>query len=154
MDLRERLLEKLGQMAERATELERLLGTPEVASDGQRSTKLAQELGQLMKLVQPYRAHQLLARQHQDAQEMMEDDEPELAELAGAECAELEAAMDASVDQLKDLILQADPENDRNVIVEIRAGTGGDEAHAPARRAYQKAGFDIELSSVQLYRAL
>jgi peptide chain release factor 1 len=129
MAVEDRLLEKLGEMDGRVREVERELSTPEVAGNGSRAAKLAQELGQLMKSVTPYRDYLVTRQALKDAVELATSDpDPDMREMAGAEAEELEETVAAQLEGLKDAFLAADPDADKDVIVEIRAGTGGDEA--------------------------
>src|SRR5690606_24337757 len=105
------------------------LADPAVAADGQRYNQLARELGPLLKQVEPYRRYREVQRQLDEAREMAEaEDDAELQALAAEEVERLESAAAALMEDLKDAFAAADPLADRNVIVEIRAGTGGDEA--------------------------
>ncbi|GIW70894.1 MAG: peptide chain release factor 1 [Planctomycetota bacterium] len=129
MAVEDRLLEKLQELDARARELEAQLARPEVAADGARSARLSQELGQLLKSVAPYRDYRALERRLREARELASaDPDPEIRELAAAEAEQLAAQLEAALQGLKQGFFAADPESDKNVIVEIRAGTGGDEA--------------------------
>jgi peptide chain release factor 1 len=123
------LTEQLSRVEEHFEELDRLMADPEVLSDYARVTELAQERSKLEDLVGAFRQYQELQRQLADNRALLaEDEDPELTELAGLEIAELEPQMAMLEDELRLMLLPKDSNDDKNVIVEIRAGAGGDEA--------------------------
>ncbi|GIV76088.1 MAG: peptide chain release factor 1 [Litorilinea sp.] len=122
------LIEKLTKVAERYDEINRLMADPDVLADYQRLNELAQERSELEELVQTFRRYQSVEQQLQENRMLLDDQDPELAELAAQEIESLEAEQEALEERLKILLLPKDPRDDKNVIVEIRAGTGGDEA--------------------------
>ncbi|MCC9077159.1 peptide chain release factor 1 [Litorilinea aerophila] len=122
------MIEKLTKVAERYDEINRLMADPEVLADYQRLNELAQERSELEELVQTFRRYQNVEQQLQENRMLLDDQDPELAELAAQEIESLEAEQEALEERLKILLLPKDPRDDKNVIVEIRAGTGGDEA--------------------------
>jgi peptide chain release factor 1 len=135
------MLEKLAQIEQRYEEINTLLSDPAVFSDMDRYRELSQELAELQPLVDTYRQQQAVARHLAEARELANGDDPELAELAQAELADLEAEEMRLQDDLKRLLLPTDPNDQRSVIIEIRAGTGGDEAAlfaADLFRMYQR----------------
>ncbi len=121
-------LEKLEALAERFRELEALLASPEVASAPDRFRELSKEYAQLAPLVQSFDAYRRAARERDTAEEMLRDADAGVRalaaderEAAGARCAALEA-------ELRRLLVPRDPLDERNLFLEVRAGTGGDEA--------------------------
>ena len=135
------MLEKLDQIEKRYEEINTLLSDPVVLADMDRLRTLGQEQAELQEVVDTYRQYQGVAKHLAEAQELAVGDDPELAELAQAELPELEAEDARLQEQLKRLLLPTDPNDKRNVIVEIRAGTGGDEAAlfaADLFRMYQR----------------
>ena len=123
------LTEQLSRVEERFEELDRLMADPDVVSDYARVQELAQERSNLEDLVNSYRRYQGLQGQLADNRALVEENEdPELSELAEMEIAELEAEADGLEDELRRMLLPKDRNDDKNVIVEIRAGAGGDEA--------------------------
>jgi len=123
------LLRRLGELDAKAREIEARLADPEVAANGVLYGKLARELGPLQKTVSLYRRFKDVAKQRADAAAMAEaEPDAELRALAAEEAKSLGPEEASLLEQLKDAFLAADPESDRDVIVEIRAGTGGDEA--------------------------
>ena len=110
-------------------EINRQLASPEVLTDYERMNELAQERSSLEEVVTVYRQAEDVRRQLAESRELLhESDDPEMIELAELELAELAAEEERLEAELKRLLLPKDPYDDKNVIVEIRAGAGGDEA--------------------------
>lgn len=131
--MRERLEEKLA----RFEELEREMSDPAVLADQQRLSAVAREHGGLARLVGRYRAFLDVERQIADLEEMRQGDDDELRSLAAAELPELEARREEEWDSLAELCSD-DPEADRTrCIIELRAGTGGEEAALFVRDLYE-----------------
>lgn len=122
------LTEKLTKVAERYAELDRLMADPDVIADYARLNELAQERSELEELAETFRRFQTVEQQIEENRLLLEDSDPDLAELAQQELADLEAEWAELESKLKALLLPRDPNDDKNVIVEIRAGTGGEEA--------------------------
>ena len=123
------LTEQLSRVEERYGELDRLMADPDVLADYVRVQELAQERSGLEELVSGFLRYQDLQQQLADNRELLEEsDDPELAELAELEIAELAAEVSGLEDDLRRMLLPKDRHDDKNVIVEIRAGAGGDEA--------------------------
>uniref|UniRef100_A0A832I263 Peptide chain release factor 1 n=1 Tax=Eiseniibacteriota bacterium TaxID=2212470 RepID=A0A832I263_UNCEI len=120
--------EALKRVEERFAEVTELLGRPEVAADPRRLRDLARERAQLEVTVRTLGEHRRVSATLADDEAALASGDPELAELARAEIPALRARRDALEAELKKLLLPRDPDDDKNVIVEIRAGTGGDEA--------------------------
>ena len=119
------MLEKLKAIEARLTEVERQLSDPSVYGDRERLTALSREQKELTPIVSAYRAYVQTSRTAEDAAAMLPD--PELRELAQEELAAARADMERLEDELKRLLLPKDPNDDKNVILEIRAGIGGEE---------------------------
>lgn len=123
------LTEQLSRIEERYGELDRLMADPDVLADYVRVQELAQERSGLEGLVDAYRQYQDLQQQLADSRALLEEsDDPELVELAELEIAELAEELSGLEDDLRRMLLPKDRNDDKNVIVEIRAGAGGDEA--------------------------
>jgi peptide chain release factor 1 len=123
------LTEQLSRVEERYEELDRLMADPDVVADYARVLELAQERSGLEELVAAFRRYQELQGQLSDSRELLaESDDPEIAELAELEIAELADQVAGLEDQLRRMLLPKDRNDEKNVIVEIRAGAGGDEA--------------------------
>lgn len=123
------MYEKAAEAEQRYQELNRLLSSPEIARDSSRIREYAQEQSALIELVETYRRFQALTTELDETRLMLdEEDDPEMREMVTVEITELELRLAETEDRLVRLLLPKDPRDDRNVIVEIRAGTGGDEA--------------------------
>ncbi len=123
------MLEKLAEVESRYLELESLMGDPAIATDYERVAELAKERASLQDIVNAYRQYQRGAAELDDARELLQTaDDAEMRELASDEVAELEASNANLLEKLRLMLLPKDPRDNKNVIVEIRAGAGGDEA--------------------------
>jgi len=121
--------EKLREIAARYEELGQQLAEPEVLSDSERYVKLLKQRRELEPIVEKYREYERLRRELEQARALLEEEtEGELRELARAEVRALEEKLPHCEQELKLLLLPKDPNDERNVILEIRAGTGGAEA--------------------------
>lgn len=122
------LIRKLEDLADRRVELDRLLADPEVIGVPERFAKLAKEHADLGPVVSCFDHYRRVLSDLEGARAMRDEADPELAALAAQETRELEAEVDALERELNLLLLPKDPNDDRNLFLEIRAGTGGDEA--------------------------
>jgi peptide chain release factor 1 len=122
------ILDKLTKVAERYDELNQLMADPDVLSDYNRLNELAQERSGIEELVEAFRRFQQVEKQLEENRLLLDDGDPDLQELAAQEIETLEAEHEALQQQMKTLLLPKDPKDEKNVIVEIRAGAGGDEA--------------------------
>ncbi len=129
------MLDKLEPIEKRYQEInEELL---EVGDDYQRAADLSKERSELEPLVEIAREYRDVLTQIEESQELLEADDPEMAELAEMELADLESQVEPLEDKIKSMLLPKDPRDDKNVIVEIRAGAGGDEAGIFAADLYR-----------------
>ncbi|HUF02622.1 MAG TPA: peptide chain release factor 1 [Aridibacter sp.] len=123
------MLEKLAQIEENFEELNEQLSSPDVTSDIQAYTKLMKQHRALGEIVEKYREVRRLQEELGDAREIVKaTEDEEMRELAEMEISELEDAVEKGTEELKFLLIPKDPNDEKNVIIEIRAGTGGDEA--------------------------
>ncbi len=123
------MLEKLREIAAQYEELGRQLAEPELLSDSERYVKLLKQRRELEPIVEKYREYKRLRRELEQARALLEEEtEGELRELARAEVRALEEKLPQCEQELRLLLLPKDPNDERNVILEIRAGTGGAEA--------------------------
>ncbi len=122
------MIDRLREAEARYEEISRLLGTPDVASDPARLTELGREMARLEPVITAFRAWTATREQLAAAHGMTADSDDEVREMARDEVETLEARAAALDEQLRTLLVPRDPNDDRNVIVEIRAGAGGDEA--------------------------
>ena len=120
------LLAKLQQLAERLEAVDRLLSEPDSAQRMDEFRKLSKERADLAPVVEELHANLGLESDLTAAKEWLQD--PELKAFAQDEITRLKAALDDKTSELQRLLLPKDPNDDRNVILEIRAGTGGDES--------------------------
>ena len=121
--------DRLEDIARRFAELKRQQEDPEIAVDRKRSREVAEKLAELAPVVTAFTAMRKLEDGLVGAREVLaETDDAEMGELAAAEVAELEAGLAAAEARLKVLLLPEDPDDRRNVVLEVRAGTGGEEA--------------------------
>ncbi|GAP66702.1 peptide chain release factor RF-1 [Mizugakiibacter sediminis] len=117
---------KLEQLAERHRELGLLLAQPDVHADGARFRALSREYAQLGPLAAALAEHDAAARNLADSREMLKD--PDFRELAQEDIARLEARLAELERELQLLLIPKDPRDEANLYLEVRAGTGGDEA--------------------------
>jgi len=117
---------KLETLAERHEEIGLLLAQPDVLADGTRFRELSREYAQLEPVVVALREHEAATRELADARAMLDD--PELAEMAADDIARLEERLTGLDGELQILLLPKDPRDEANLYLEVRAGTGGDEA--------------------------
>ncbi len=129
--------EALRRVEERYAELDTLLASPDVARDPRKLRDLSKERARLQETVRASAEYRSLEATIADDEAAVASGDPELAELAEAELPELIAKREALTEELKKLLLPRDPDDDKNVIVEIRAGTGGDEASLFAAELYR-----------------
>lgn len=123
------MFDKLAQIEARYDELDRLLSDPEVTSDYSRVADLSRERSGLTEIVEAYRQYRSQRDQLGQAREMLEmESDAELRAMAQEELESLTASTAALEERLRVLLLPRDARDDKNVIMEIRAGTGGDEA--------------------------
>ena len=123
------MLERLEKIEDRFEELSRLLADPEVVQDYERVAEYAKERAELEDVIGVYRDYTRAAEQLRQTKTLLDDGaDSELRELAEIEIADLEEQLSELEHQLHRLLLPRDPRDTRDVIVEIRAGAGGDEA--------------------------
>ncbi len=120
------LLDKLAGIEARYDELERMISDPANVNDYEKIAELAQERAEIEDIVSATRTYRQTLHELDEARALLDD--PDMAELAEQEVAALEARQKALEDQLRSMLLPRDPRDEKNVIVEIRAGAGGDEA--------------------------
>ncbi|HEY7545607.1 MAG TPA: peptide chain release factor 1 [Blastocatellia bacterium] len=123
------MFDKLDALEEKYEELTRQLSEPELLADQQRYMRTAKQHRDLEEIVSKYRQFRALDRGINETQQMLDTEEDEeMVELARAEFMELEQTRSRVEEELKVLLIPKDPNDEKNVILEIRAGTGGDEA--------------------------
>ncbi len=123
------LKEKLQTVEDKYNELTKLLSDPEVLSDFSQYQKYSMELAELAKIVEKFRDYKKILSDIKDAEEILtESKDDTLKELASAELAELKERKPVIERELKFMLIPVDPRDRKNIILEIRAGTGGEEA--------------------------
>ena len=123
------MLEKLAEVESRYNEIESMMAEPAIATDFAKVAELAKERSSLQTIVDAYRQYQKQTRDLDGARELLGSaDDPEMREMAQDEVAELATSSAALLEELRVMLLPKDPRDSKNVIVEIRAGAGGDEA--------------------------
>lgn len=124
------LLEKLKSVEQTYRELTRRLGDPDIATNPEELQKIAKARSSLEETVHTYEQWQNTREELVGAKEILKEsnNDPELKEMAALEVDELEEKLQQLENQLKILLLPRDPNDDKNIMLEIRAGTGGDEA--------------------------
>lgn len=136
------MLEKLQRIEQRYEELNRLMATPEIAADHDKIRELAQEQSDFQDVVEAFREYRAVEAELEATEEMLEDSlGDEMHALVQDEIEKLSARRHRLWETLQQLLLPQDPRDKKNVIVEIRAGTGGDEAGlfaADLYRMYQR----------------
>jgi len=146
------MLDKLSGIEARFDEIERELSLP--AANYQRTVELSKERAELEPIIGKIRKYRDALKRKAESQAVIDSGDAELAELAAAELAELDAEIPALEKEIKSLLVPKDPRDNRNVIMEIRAGTGGNEAGLFAADLYrmynryaERKGWKAELMS-------
>ena len=147
------MLEKLKGLALRYEDLETRLGDPKVYGDAEKLHQINRELKELSPVVEAYRAYRAAESRRQEAEELLHD--PEMKEMAQEELTEAKAELESLKEKLTILLLPKDPNDSRNVILEIRGGVGGEEsalfAHSLLRMYTMYAenhGWKLEIASI------
>jgi peptide chain release factor 1 len=122
------MFERLEQIEARYESLGEQMADPELISDQQKYQKIAKQHRDLEAVVDKYREYKQVTRGIADAKAMMQEGDPDLRAMAEEELIQLEERLPAIEEALKLLLLPKDPNDEKNIIIEIRAGTGGDEA--------------------------
>ncbi|MFY0990849.1 peptide chain release factor 1 [Halomonas sp. C05BenzN] len=148
------LCQRLDAFAERFEELSALLADPEVIADQARFRDYSREYAELESLVDAWRAYRDIEADIESARQLTADSDAEMRELAELELAEGRERLEALEARLKQLLVPRDPDDRRNVFLEVRAGTGGDEAALFAgdlfrmySRYAEKRGWKVEVVS-------
>src|SRR5437762_8848021 len=148
------MFDKLTSEENRYDELTRLLSTAEVQADPNEMRKHAKALAELEPLVEKFREYKVVASEIAQAEEMVGGSDADMRELAKEELKSLTARRDTLLADLKVLLIPKDPNDQKNVMLEIRAGTGGDEAALFAGELFrmyskyaERQGWKIEVMS-------
>mgnify|MGYP000270221965 CR=1 FL=1 len=148
------LLEKLDGLVSRFEEVSTLITDPNVIADQKRYVKLTKEYKELNEIIKARKEYMQCLNGLEEARLMMAETDPEMREIAREEAAACEARIPELEEEIKLLLVPADPQDDKNAIVEIRGGTGGDEAALFAGDLYrmyvkycEMKGWKVALSS-------
>jgi len=148
------MFDKLASEEQRYEDLMRLLGTSEVQSEAATYRKHAKALAEVEPLVQKFREYKAVTHDLTQTEELAGAGDPDMRELAREELKSLVVRRDALLAELKILLIPKDPNDDKNVMLEIRAGTGGDEAALFAAELFrmytmyaERQGWRIEVMS-------
>ena len=132
------MLDKLRQMEENYHAIQEKLMDPDVVGDNQQYAQLMREYKHMQPIIEKYHEYLRAQRDFTDAKELLDGEtDPELQEMAQAELEQSRDAMEQLQEALKRLLLPKDPNDDRNVIIEIRGGAGGEEASLFAASLYR-----------------
>ncbi|PIS34021.1 MAG: peptide chain release factor 1 [Candidatus Omnitrophica bacterium CG08_land_8_20_14_0_20_41_16] len=149
------MFEQLKKLESRYNELEQLLSSPEVFSDREKSNKLAKELSEIKEPVSLYREYKKILKESESMEAMLkEKHDPEFLNLAKEELKGLKVKQREVEEKIKAALTEEDKDADRDIIVEIRQGTGGDEAGLFAADLYRmytkyaaRKGWTVEFMS-------
>ena len=134
----EMILSKLKQVEKHFKEIEKKLSDPEIISNNKESSRLNKEYKNLQPIIVAFQAYTNIISNIETNKEILEtEDDAELQEMAKDELEILSSQLEETEQELKILLLPKDPEDDKNAIIEIRAGTGGDEASLFAGELYR-----------------
>ena len=123
------MLEKLNSAEARYISIEEELASPDVFSNQERFTALMKDYKALSPIIEKYREYKKALSENEEAKSMLEESlDPEMREMVASELKETKARMELLLEELKVLLLPRDPNDDKNVMVEIRGGAGGEEA--------------------------
>lgn len=123
------VFDRLQAVEDRYEKLNELLSDPEIVNDPKKLREYSKEQSDIQETVQTYREYKEVKKQYQDAKAMLEEKlDPEMREMVKEEIDELEERIENLEEKLKILLLPKDPNDDKNVIFEIRGAAGGDEA--------------------------
>ncbi len=152
--MKESIRQRLEKTADRFEEIGRLLAAPEIAGNSQQFRDLSVEYARLQPIAERYRSYRRLESDLQAAQEMLQDSDAGMRALGEEEVSRLKRALQAEELELRRLLAPRDPRDDRNIFLEIRAGTGGDEAALFAgdlfrmySRYAESKGLEVEVMS-------
>ena len=149
------MIDKLQTVLARYDELAELMNLPDAMQDMKAFTKLAREHRSLTELVDESKIYIKTFNQLKDDEEILNGDDPELKELVKDEIGELRNILGLQEEKLKNLLIPNDPDDDKNTILEVRSGTGGDEAALFAGNLYrmylryaERQGWKMEVMSL------
>ncbi len=122
------MFDKLKGVEERFIEIEKLLSDPAIVTDREAYQKYSREHADLNKIVSVFRTYRTILKDLDDSRDLLKDADPDIKDLARDEVNSLTIKMNDCEEKLKKLLVPRDPLDEKNVLIEIRAGTGGEEA--------------------------
>ena len=122
------MFRKLFEIESKFEQIEQCFSMPEITADTVRFSEMMQEHNRLLPIVTKYREYRFAEKREKEALELLDMGDKELAELASEELAEAKCALETCTRELQILLLPRDPNDEKNVIVEIRGGAGGEES--------------------------
>jgi peptide chain release factor 1 len=147
-------IEKLSEIESRFEALTSQMADPAVINDGEAYRKTAKARSELEEVVAKYREWKKVSSDLEGARQMLQESDPELREMASEDVARLEPELARLEEQLRVLLLPRDPLDEKNVVLEVRAGTGGDEATLFAAEIFrmytryaESQGWKVEVTS-------
>jgi protein subunit release factor A len=150
------MFDRLAEVERRYDELTGLMSDPEIATDPARLLEFARERAEIDEVVGVYRDLRAIEAQIVESEQLAREDDPEMAALARDEIDRLRAEREPVISRLRSLLVPRDPNDEKDVIVEIRAGAGGDEAAlfaAELLRMYtryaERQGWRVDLINVK-----
>ena len=146
------ILEKLQQLSDRLEEVTHLLGSPDITDDMDNYRKLTREHAEITPVVETFNQYRLAQNDILEAEEMLSD--PDMKDFAAEEIETAQAKIELLAQELQKLLLPKDADDDKNIFIEVRAGTGGDEAALFAgdllrmySRYAERNGWQVEIVS-------
>ena len=146
------ILEKLQQLSDRLEEVTHLLGSPDITDDMDNYRKLTREHAEITPVVETFNQYRLAQNDILEAEEMLSD--PDMKDFAAEEIEAAKAKIELLAQELQKLLLPKDADDDKNIFIEVRAGTGGDEAALFAgdllrmySRYAERNGWQVEIVS-------
>jgi peptide chain release factor 1 len=139
------MLDKLEAIQDRYYYLEEKLSDPDVLADMKQFAKINKEYKDMSEIIETYKKYTLTASNLENAREMLKDADPEMKEMAQLEITELAPLADELMSELEYLLIPKDPDDTKDVLFEIRSGTGGDEASIFAGDLYRMYSKYFEL---------
>ena len=123
------MVERLKAIEERVRQINELLVSPEIVTDVKKMTDLMKELRSIEKANEAYQEYKKVTSLIEEMSLLVKEDDPEIREMAELELEESKARYEELIEEIKILLIPRDPNDDKNIIVEIRGAAGGDEAN-------------------------
>ena len=124
----ESILSKLSEVSERYLEIENLLSQPDITSNQENYIRLSKEYSELSPIVKAFKEYEQSESSLDEARQLVKDGDPDIREMAEIEIEDLTTSIQALEIEIKRLLLPKDPDDSKDVFLEVRAGAGGDEA--------------------------